>query len=384
MKRLASILILALLLSPNVFATRGSPDPQEITESYSFENDFEGWTVNGTDLNLGAGTIDWSITRSQDMAKDGNTSLKFVLINQNDAGKIWIEKRVVVEPNQIYQAAVEYAFASPTPGRVNVFIIMTGVLKKHPTTGRDLYPAFKDDDSNGSDSNVGFVWLDKKYDFTVRSDEQGALYIVIGIWGTSEVGRTHYFDNVRVSLTKKPEGSQFYSFEDDLQGWTSKGADLELGSGFIDWSVTRAHEYLDGEDGVFSTRFDLNNINGKGKIWMERPFSVEPGRKYKVSVDYALHSQDCGNVPKSRIITAVFRWPPETSDDLADAYQETTTSTGCTWGWLHKSYNFVIKSKKKDTLYIVIGIWGTEQAHPTYNFDSVCVTLVPKSVAVSN
>lgn len=372
-------LLVSLLISPSAFAIGGSFVPQEITESYSFENDFEDWTVNGTDLNLGSDTIDWSITRSQEMAKGGNTSLKFLLLNQNDKGKIWIEKAFAVEPNQLYEVSVQYAFAS----RVSIagfgFQIITGVLRNHPTTPRELYPTFKDLTWNGSDSNVvGFSWQDKRYDFTVRSDDRGLLYIVIGIWGTGEVGHIYYFDDVRVSLSKKPAGSQFYSFEDDLQGWTSRAADVESGSGFIDWSVTRAQEYLDGEDGTFSIRFDLNNLNNKGKIWMERAFAVEPGRKYKVSVDYALHSQDCGDAPRFRLITGVFRSPPETADDLANSFQEKTTSTGCTWGWLHKSYDFTIKSKKKDTLYVVIGIWGTQVAHRTYNIDSVSVTVTPK------
>jgi hypothetical protein len=377
MQRILSILIV-VLFSSNVFAMGTNRATQETSESSSFENDLEGWTVNGTDLNLGARTIDWSITRSQEMAKDGSTSLKFVLINQNDAGKIWIEKPFAVEPNHVYDVTIEYAFASRIFNAGLAFQVITGVLKTHPTTGRDLYPAFKDLTWNGSDSNVGFTWQDKSYEFTARSDEEGLLYVVIGIWGTGEVGHIYYFDDVRVTLTKKPEGSQFYSFENDLQGWSSKGADLEFGSGFVDWSVTRAQEYLDGEDGVFSMRFELNNLNGKAKIWIEKPFSVEPGRKYKVSVDYALHSQDCGDIPRFRIITGVFRSPPQTGDDLVNAFQEKTTSTGCTWGWLHKTYDFTIKSKKKDTLYVVIGIWGTRTTHRAYNVDSVCVTLVPK------
>ena len=125
-------------------------------------------------------------------------------------------------------------------------------------------------------------------------------------------------------------------------------------------------------------RFDLNNLNDKGKIWIERPFAVEPGRKYKVTLDYAFHTFDSGDAPKFRIITGVFRSPPKTAEDLADAFQEQTTNTGYTWGWLHKTYNFKIKSKKKDTLYVVMGIWGTELAHRTYNLDSVCVTLTTK------
>jgi len=47
-------LLVVLLVSPSALATGGSLVPQEIIESYSFENDFEDWTVNGTDLNLGS------------------------------------------------------------------------------------------------------------------------------------------------------------------------------------------------------------------------------------------------------------------------------------------------------------------------------------------
>ena len=379
MKAMTSLLMVVLFSSSIVVGNPSGAMSQEQTGFYSFENDFEGWAINGTDLSLGDGFIDWSITRSQEMARDGANSLRFLLYNQNDAGKIWIEKPFAVEPNQLYHVTVEYAFASRMSAGP-FFYIITGALKNHPSTASDLYPAFKDNTWNGSDSNEsGFKWLDKKYDFTVRSDDQGMLYVVIGIWGTWEVGHLYYFDNVRVTLTKKSDASEFYSFEDDLQGWTSKGADLESGGGFIDWSITRTQEYaLGGEDGDYSINFDLNNLNKKGKIWIERPFAVESGRKYKVNVNYALHSHDCGDAPRFRIITGVFRRRPETGEDLVDAIQDKTTSAGCTWGWLHKTYDFTIKSKKKETLYVVIGLSGTEQAHRTYNLDSVCVTLTKK------
>lgn len=371
MKHIACVLALTLL-SLGVFARDAiSSPPLETTESYSFENDFEGWSVNATDVG-GNAPIEWSVTRSQDRAKVGVTSIKCLLDNLNDAGKIWIERPFTVQPNRVYRVSVEYALAAiNSQGGAGLFTIITGVLKKSPKTREHLYPANKDSAHNGT-TESGYKWLDKKYDFVVRSDEQGTLYAVIGIWGTWEVRRIIYFYSVRITITEEPEETEFYSFESDFEGWVPNGTDLELGGGFIDWSIARVQEYaLDGEDGTMSLKFDLNNSNEKGKIWVERPFSVEPKHKYKVTVDYAFHSRDCGDTPRFRIITGVFRKQPQSSDDLITAFQGKTT--GCVWGWALKSYEFTLKSKKSDMLYVVIGIRGTEQAHRTYNFDSVSV-----------
>lgn len=45
MKRVVYVLI-ALLFSPSVLATSVGTVPQELTESHSFENDLEGWSLN--------------------------------------------------------------------------------------------------------------------------------------------------------------------------------------------------------------------------------------------------------------------------------------------------------------------------------------------------
>src|SRR5713226_1643996 len=130
MKLIASIFILAILMwvpigdlvaTPTCFAS------QQINEFYSFENYLEGWSTNGTDLDLNDPTADqWSITRSQDMAADGLTAVKFDLTNNNDEGKIWIEKPFLVEPNHLYAVNVSYSFAS-ADGDLGNFQIITGV-----------------------------------------------------------------------------------------------------------------------------------------------------------------------------------------------------------------------------------------------------------------
>lgn len=274
---------------------------------------------------------------------------------------------------------MEYTLASnePSTDLVSPFIVITGVLAKSPETRVDLGPAFKDS-TRKPDSESGYGWFSKKYEFAVPSDEQGVLYIVIGIWGTWEVRKTYYVDDVHIALTKKPEGTQFYSFEDDMEGWTPSATDLDFGGSLIDWSITRIQPYaLGAEDGASAIQFDINNVNQKGKIWIERPFVVESRSKYKVNVEYGFNSRDNGN-RRFTIITGVLRRRPETADDLVPAYQEDTTSGY--WGWLHKNYTFKVKSKKSDVLFVVIGIRGTEvkkqqDPHRIYHIDSVVVTI---------
>ncbi len=374
MRRLARLMI-STLLSLSLFGIDvGGGDLDETAEFFSFESDFEGWTAHGTDLELGDGFIDWSITRSEEKAKHGTASLKFSIDNRNDNGKIWVERPFTVEPNQIYQVNVKYAFASHDYGQANLFDIITGVLKKRPQTRYDLYPALKNPTGNGSDSDVGHKWKNREYEFTLRSDDQTMLYVVIGIAGTHEVGRTYYFDNVSVTFSKKPPESEFYSFENDMEGWTARGTDLEVDNGSVDWSITRSEEFW--EDGAMSVLLDLNNTNGKGKIWIERPFVVEPKQTYKVRIDYSISTRFQAG-PFFRIITGVQRQQPATADDLANKYQD-EADVELYALWLHKNYEFKVKSKRSNVLYVVIGLWGTYNAHRTYWFDNVCVTVTKK------
>ena len=234
-----------------------------------------------------------------------------------------------------------------------------------------MVTAFQETTYNGRELDRSYIWLNKSYEFTVRSGEEGILYAVIGIWGTFEVSRLYYFDEVHITLTKKPEGSEFYSFENDMEGWTPNATDLEFGTGLIDWSISRSRSL--SEDGFTSLKFDLNNLNGKGKVWIEKVFIVEPRQTYRVTIDYALASADGGAIRTNRIITGALRAHSQTGDDLGAAFQDETRNEGH-WGWLHKKYEITVRSKKR-RLYVVVGIWGTQEERKTYYFDSICVLL---------
>ncbi len=165
---------------------------------FSFEKGMDGWAAQGTDLSNPAD--EWSIERSEDMATDGSTSLKFHLNNLNDAGKIWIERPFDVDSNSYYQVHVQYDFASADYGDFNLWTIITGALLGPPTKADEL--VYQRDTGNGGDRDEGYKWLHKTYTFDMRTGPEKEIYVVIGVWGTWETARTYYIDNVKITVVK--------------------------------------------------------------------------------------------------------------------------------------------------------------------------------------
>jgi len=203
--RYSACLVIAILLPFSFPYKSNSLLAEKRVERFSFEQDLEGWTPDAADLKLGDGFINWSIARNQNRAAEGTTSLRFYLENLNDAGKIWIARPFLAEPDQVYQVTVEYSFASSDYGMINLFTMISGVLKQPPKPPDGLQETFQDSTYNGG-SAVGYVWLDKKYEFTAETNEEGIFHVLIGIWGTYETPRTYYIDNVRISLAKRQVG----------------------------------------------------------------------------------------------------------------------------------------------------------------------------------
>lgn len=195
MKFSRPLLLLVLLLGACTVAVR----VRNGDFFFSFESSFDGWAAQGTDLQLGGGTIRWSITRSQLQARDGITSVEFFLENFNDAGKIWVEKAFALKPRGVYRVTVQYAFGPSHPGSTDVARLITGVFVQPPRTGADLAPAFQESTNAGSGSGT-LRWVEKSYTFDAQADANGNLYVVVGIWGVWETPMTFYFDSVRVTI----------------------------------------------------------------------------------------------------------------------------------------------------------------------------------------
>ena len=377
MKYITCLIAICLVSSPGVPGVPGvlanylrtlQDIPTE--ESYSFENDLEGWAVHATQGNP---DLPPPITRSQDMAKDGATALKF-LVNRDDSfQQIWIEKVFDVEPNQVYDISIDYALGTADCCS-NPFYILTGVLKKTPATLNDFHPVLQDYVDNKENTTVGYKWVDKEYAFTFRSDEQGKSHVIIGVYGAFPVRRIEYIDKVHLKITKRTEPCEFFSFEQNMEGWTPETIDSASGGGFTPWSIAPSPQAA--RDGEYALKFFTGDSNEDAKVFIIRPFTVERKKTYHVRVEYDLIN---GSITSgARVVTGVLKAKPETEDDLIPIYQEKAQKFPDVFGWQRKQYEFTLRSKKLDVVYVVIGIAAKNSGHHLYYFDNVCITITKK------
>src|SRR5262249_6020656 len=253
MRYIAYVMICLLFLS-TAFANRllAYQAPQ-IEETYSFENDFEGWTIRS---NQQEPNLPPPVTRSQERAVDGTTSLRLIVNRLGVFQGVWIEKSFTLEPNQIYDVSIDYSLASKDCCRSNPSYILTGIINKSPDPAtRDLVPTGQGIADNGEETFSDYKWLNKEYEFTVRTDDQGKLYAVVGIGG-NEATRSYFIDKIHIKITKREIPCEFYSFENDLEGWTAKAADLDFQGSPVPWSVSPSDFVF--QDGKKSLQFTID------------------------------------------------------------------------------------------------------------------------------
>jgi len=165
----------------------------------SFESGLDGFSANGTDLD--DPPIEWSIERTNLEADEGAWSVRLDLENLNDAGKIWIERSFDLEAGRAYDVELSYAFGSSDFGDINLWTIIAGVVPEDPEITDDL--VFQGNTGNGEEEDVGVVWLEKSHAFTATAGAGGELWVVLGVWGTSEFPRTYYLDDVEITFTPR-------------------------------------------------------------------------------------------------------------------------------------------------------------------------------------
>ena len=177
--------------------------------------------------------------------------------------------------------------------------------------------------------------------------------------------------------TTGPDGTVVFetSFETGFDGFAADGTDLDDPP--VDWSIERSQEEAD--DGLWSIRLELDNLNDAGKIWIERAFDLEPGVTYDVEVTYAFGTSDFGDINTWSIITGVDPDSPEVADDLT--FQGSTSTgedeeTGVVW--LEKSHAFTATTGAGGELWVSIGVWGTFETLRTHYIDDVRIEFTPQ------
>lgn len=165
------------------------------------------------------------------------------------------------------------------------------------------------------------------------------------------------------------------SFETGFDGFVPDGADLDDPP--IEWEIERTDERAD--DGVWSVRLELENLNDAGKIWIERRFDLEPGRVYDVELSYAFASADFGDINAWTIIAGVTPTDPEAAADLP--FQGSTANGAdddVGFVWLQRSHDLTVTTGASGEAWLSLGVWGTSEFTRSYHLDDVRVSFAPR------
>ncbi len=169
----------------------------EFDLSYSFEGSLEQWYANGVDLS--DPPVTWSVAQSNAEASLGSGSAELVLENANGRAKIWLERVFEVEPDREYDIEISFDFGSADGDAITPWRIIAGASTSAPESASDL--TIQDATSQAQPGpNIEFG--ERRYTVRAAGDEEGRIYVALGVWGTTAAFRTYFIDNVRLLFTR--------------------------------------------------------------------------------------------------------------------------------------------------------------------------------------
>ena len=192
-----------LFMICNVLSCKSPTENAVESYHFSFENDYECWTVRALDVTMNLPdttmTIPWHIIQSNLRATHGSKSLEFYFHNATDAAKIWIERSFQLDPAKSYAVTITYDFASADGGAAGGQTLVTKIVSASPQSSADIIAGTL---PGGTYNGGGFEyrWLAKQINTTIQPHSSGHIVVFIGIWGTFEIASTYYIDNVRVLI----------------------------------------------------------------------------------------------------------------------------------------------------------------------------------------
>ncbi|MGQ9479311.1 MAG: hypothetical protein ACUVQ0_04715 [Thermoproteota archaeon] len=169
--------------------------PRTTVLEEGFEEGFGEW-VAGADVPLDPNnpgqTVEWSITQVKNISKSGQYSLKLFIDGRQDDGTIWIKRKINVRKNAQVKAKVSFEFYSESESFNTIAVVCSYIGLKEPLIEEDftiLGPA-----------NILEGWKSYTHVVNVDTDQNGEIWVAIGISVRWETLMTYYIDKVKIVL----------------------------------------------------------------------------------------------------------------------------------------------------------------------------------------
>lgn len=171
----------------------------EFDLAYSFDGSMEQWVTGG--LDLGDPEDAWNIGVATDVVSSGSGSVRLSLDNANGMGKIWIIRQFEVEAGREYDIEIHLDVAAADAA--DPWRVLASAHTEPPVRAEDL--SVQDAAGTG---DGGYAWETRTYTVRGTADDEGTLYVLLGVWGTTPDARAYYLDNVRLVFFRADQGDE--------------------------------------------------------------------------------------------------------------------------------------------------------------------------------
>jgi hypothetical protein len=183
-------------------------------------------------------------------------------------------------------------------------------------------------------------------------------------------------DKHGIDFIVAPEFDDAFSFESGLGDWTGKSRDVTGDT----WGVVQSPDQ--GFQGTKAARLTLDNVNGQGKVWIEKRYAVEKNQLYQVSVTFVFGTKDLTTADQWQVVYgAALDSPAAVGTPTPRSNASNGQSTDASYKFSRPSLTFDLMSDADGELFVYMGVWGTSPGQRTYYVDDVTVVLTRKGLS---
>ena len=184
---------------------------ESITVEEDFESELTGWETNAHVGPEADDSFEWSVERSQDEVRSGEWSLAIFTEGRFDDGTAWIVRPINVEPGRRYHVEASIPAWSESES-FNVVRHLVAYLGPEPPKTEEDFPEPGWNSTDVEDAPVGGLrepldledgWREYGFEWETPELESDTLYFAVGNSVVWEADRTHYVDDLE--LTLRPE-----------------------------------------------------------------------------------------------------------------------------------------------------------------------------------
>ena len=166
----------------------------ELSVVEGFENGFGAWTVAGLDTEVSGQASVGEIVEGD--GSEGNRSARLRLASPTGTGKLWIERAFMLTPERSYVVSITLDVRALEAGAGEAWRVLAGAHTEPPRSNAVL--AIQDAIVPPADTD----WASHAYTVRADADEEGLLFVAIGVWSVTAGTRSHDFDAIQISFTR--------------------------------------------------------------------------------------------------------------------------------------------------------------------------------------